>query len=84
MTALSNLITFVLFAGLGYLLSRFLHFSWTLFVLLLLGAVIGWWIGINTVLLSVFRFGMHLNWAIAACCLGLLAGVLLRGRYASA
>jgi len=78
MTAASNLITLVLFAGLGYVFSRSLRPSRQLVLLLLLGAVAGGWIGVSTLLVSVSGFAVSLNWAIRGCCLGLLAGVVVR------
>ena len=84
MTAIGNLVTFVMFGSVGYLLSRCLPSSLTTVLLLLVGAVVGSWIGVNTLLVSLFGLAVHLNWAISACCLGLLAGVLMQRRYAVA
>jgi len=85
MAPIGNLVTFGVFAALGFFLSRFLQASRPTLLVLLLGAVIGWFIGVHTVLFSAFGFAVRLNFAIPACCLGLMAGlaVRLRGAFAS-
>jgi len=84
MNAIGNLVTAIMFAGLGFLLSRFLDSSRPTILVLLLGAVVGWWIGVKTLLFSAYGFAIRLNWAISACCLGLLAGLVMRRRHAPA
>lgn len=80
----SILITVALFGSLGYFCSRFLRPRWQLVLILLLAVVVGGWIGVNTSILSWFGVDLRLNWAIRACCIGLLAGVLVRRRPAFA
>jgi len=50
----------------------------------LLAAVIGGWVGVNTELLSVAGLAVRLNSAIPGFCLGLLVGILVRRRLAAA
>lgn len=84
MTPIGDLVTFGVFAALGVFLSRFLHPSGPTIVVLLLGAVVGWFVGVHTLLFSAFGFAVRLNVAILACCLGLVAGLALRRRRAVA
>jgi hypothetical protein len=84
MTLLGILVTFGVFAALGLFLSRFLHASRPTLLVLLLGAVIGWFIGVHTVLFSAFGFAVRLNWALLACCVGLVTGLAIRRRGAFA
>jgi fucose 4-O-acetylase-like acetyltransferase len=78
----NQLVTLCIFGSIGLVIARWLRVpvparTW---VLLVIAVVVGSFIGINTVLLSVFGVGLLLNWAIASCCLGVLVGLLLRGR----
>jgi hypothetical protein len=84
MIAIGNLVTFGVFATLGFFLSRFLHASLATLFVLLLGAVIGWFIGVHSLLFSGFGFAVRINWAIPACCFGMMAGLGVRRRGAFA
>jgi hypothetical protein len=84
MIAIGNLVTFGVFAALGFFLWRFLDASLATLLVLLLGAVIGWFIGVHTLLFSGFGFAVRMNWAIPACSLGMMAGLAGRRRGAFA
>jgi fucose 4-O-acetylase-like acetyltransferase len=79
---LSQLVTLCVFGSIGLFVARWLTVpvpvrTW---VLLAIAVVVGSFVGVNTVLLSVFGVGLPLNWAIASCCLAVLVGLLVRCR----
>jgi hypothetical protein len=77
---LGNLLTLCVFGALGVFVAGRMKVpvSVRTLALLLAAALVGAFVGSNTALLSVFGVRVLLNWVIASCCLGLLAGLLAR------
>ncbi len=78
----SRLVTLGVFGMIGWLLAQ----SWRVpvspvtWLLLLVSVVVGPFVGRNTNLICLNGIGicLSLNWAITSCCVGILAGLLVR------
>ncbi len=75
---LGKLVTICLFGGIGWLIAdRFrLPVATLTWALLLLAALVGSFV--KFLVVSVLGFTVYSNWAIVACCLGALAGLVVR------
>jgi hypothetical protein len=75
-----TILTLCVFGGLGWFLAR--AFSMPvrvhIWVLLVLAAVGGAFVGVHTSLLSVFGVGIRLNVAIVSCVAGMLIALMVR------
>jgi hypothetical protein len=72
--------TLCVFAGLGWFLARAFSMPVRIhtWVLLVVTAVGGAFVGVNTSLLSVFGLGIRLNVAIVSCAIGVLIALMVR------
>ncbi len=82
---MDNLLTLILFGGLGFVVARLFAspVSAGTWALLAIGTIAGCFVGVNTALLSVFGFAIRLNWAVASTFLGIMIGLVLRPRRVS-
>lgn len=76
--ALSKLVTVCLFGGAGWLIAQRLRlpvaiYTWMILLLMALGgSFVKFW------LVALFGFTIYANWAIVACCAGVLVGLVAR------
>jgi len=79
---ISWLSTVVVFGAVGGLLAgrRSKPAGLLTFVALLVVAVVGYFVGVDTRLVDVDGFRVLLNWAIVSCCVGGCVGLLVRNR----
>jgi hypothetical protein len=77
---LGSFITFFIFAGVGSLLAARLKVPVRLmtWILMVVGILVGAYIGPQSSLVLVFGVGIYVNWAIQSCCLGMLAVLTAR------
>jgi hypothetical protein len=78
--SLGTVVTFCIFASVGYLVARRIRVpvrgqTWFLLILM---AILGSYTGRSTALLSVYGFVVSLSWAIVSCVIGI--GVTLAVR----
>ena len=81
-----NILSFVVtyFAGgaIGYFYSRRIkrHVSIIMWVIIIAATVFSGFIGINTALISIFKFTINLNWCLQSFGIGVIIGLLLKTR----
>ena len=76
----SLLFTIVVFGAIGCLIASRLSrpsSPWA-YVALLVLALVGFYVGVDTSLVQVGDFTVMLNWSIASCCVGGCVGLLFR------
>lgn len=79
---ISWIFTIVVFGSIGWLIAsrRSGPASPLVYVVLLLGAIGGYFVGTGARLVDVDGFKVFVNWAIVACCVGGFVGLLVRHR----
>ena len=78
---LGILLTVCLFGSVGLVAARRMFVPVRLYTwaLLVIAVVLGFFVGVNTII-SVLGVTLRLNWAIVSCCLGIVAGLVVRTR----
>ncbi len=77
---IGSVITFLIFGGLGAVLSARLALPVRLmtWILLVIGILVGAYVGVGTRLVSVFGVAIHVNWAIQSFLIGMALALIAR------
>jgi hypothetical protein len=79
---LALLTTYLVFGGIGYVISKKFKKPPTLitWILLIIGTAMSAYIGIgpNAYLISIFGFNIHINFALQALGIGIILGLMVR------
>ncbi len=79
---ISWLITIAIFGAIGWVIAskRARPAGLLIFILLLLAAIVGFFVGRSTRLVDMGGFAIFLNWSIVSCCIGGGLGLLRRNQ----